>query len=105
MGGAAAPGKPPQLLHERARKPLAAASETTTPCPPCNIGAWHVLPGARGGGSSIRHTLSVTPAVSPPQSVGELSKSIFEAQVIGLLEDLQAELGRQQQQQQQCHPQ
>lgn len=40
----------------------------------------------------VRHRLSVRPSVSPPQRIGDISKSIFQLQVEGLLGDLQAEL-------------
>ena len=51
--------------------------------------------------AQVRHRLSVTPVVSPPQKIGDLSKSIFKRQVHSLLHDLQSELFRQQSQQQQ----
>jgi hypothetical protein len=40
----------------------------------------------------VRHRLSVTPVVSPPQRIGDLSKKIFRKQVVSILEDLRAEL-------------
>ena len=44
------------------------------------------------GLTEVRHRLSVRPAVAPPQAVGDISKRIFQRQVVGILSDLQAEL-------------
>lgn len=75
------------------------------------VGSWDVRPApgsdpSEGGSSSssvsvssngsglteIRHRLSVRPTVAPPQAVGDISKRIFQRQVVGILSDLQAEL-------------
>ena len=70
------------------------------------VGSWDVRPAAPGdhsGGSGasssssgglteVRHRLSVRPAVAPPQAVGDITKRIFQRQVVGILSDLQAEL-------------
>lgn len=55
------------------------------------IGSWEVT-AAEGGGSDIRHSLSIVPTLSPPQKIGDLTKSIFVSQVEGILGDLAAEL-------------
>ena len=76
------------------------------------VGSWDIRPApgsdhgdhnsSSSGGASIsnngsgltevRHRLSVCPAVAPPQAVGDISKRIFQRQVVGILSDLQAEL-------------
>jgi len=57
------------------------------------VGCWDVEPGPDGG-SLIRHSLSVQPAVAPPQQIGELTKNIFKSQVASILRDLEKELMR-----------
>jgi hypothetical protein len=44
------------------------------------LGSWDVRPLPEGG-AEVRHRLSVTPVVSPPQRIGDLSKRIFRRQV------------------------
>lgn len=44
--------------------------------------------------SHVRHSLKVTPTVSPPQKIGDVTKQIFVAQVRGILTDLEQELNR-----------
>ncbi|EFN51735.1 expressed protein [Chlorella variabilis] len=55
------------------------------------VGSWDVR-GLPGGMTEVRHRLSVTPTVAPPQRIGDLSKCIFRKQVVGILEDLDREL-------------
>lgn len=66
------------------------------------IGGWSITPCTNGSSikhhnqpsSSVRHSLKVTPTVSPPQRIGDLTKQIFVAQVEGILTDLEEELNR-----------
>ncbi|KAL4860208.1 hypothetical protein ACK3TF_000398 [Chlorella vulgaris] len=55
------------------------------------VGSWD-LQALPCGATQVRHRLSVTPVVSPPQRIGDLSKKIFRKQVVSILEDLRAEL-------------
>jgi len=57
------------------------------------VGCWHVVDNVDGG-SDIYHSLTVQPAVSPPQSIGDIAKRIFVSQVESLLIDLDMELQR-----------
>jgi len=72
------------------------------------IGGWSITPYSNDNSSSnsnnkhhhhqpsshVRHSLQVTPTMSPPQKIGDLTKQIFVAQVEGILTDLEQELNR-----------
>jgi ribosome-associated toxin RatA of RatAB toxin-antitoxin module len=69
------------------------------------IGGWSITPYSSSSSSNnkhhyrqpsshVRHSLKVTPTVSPPQKIGDLTKQIFVAQVEGILTDLEQELNR-----------
>lgn len=55
------------------------------------VGTWKVDK-ENMGNCTIRHTISVDPAVKPPQRIGDITKHIFETQVRGILDDLSNEL-------------
>jgi hypothetical protein len=55
------------------------------------VGSWDIRD-APGGGSDVRHALAIMPVVSPPQKIGDITKSIFVSQVEGILQDLEVEL-------------
>eukprot|EP01025_Chloroclados_australasicus_P000193 TRINITY_DN10094_c0_g1_i2.p1 TRINITY_DN10094_c0_g1~~TRINITY_DN10094_c0_g1_i2.p1 ORF type:complete len:230 (-),score=11.57 TRINITY_DN10094_c0_g1_i2:357-1046(-) len=54
-------------------------------------GSWKILDD-KDGGTIVQHVLAVQPLLSPPPILGDYTQRIFESQVRGILEDLQASL-------------